>query len=233
MKTLNYISILLLAVTISACGQTNSKDNTVNGIKYNEKNLTAPTDNSTAGENYNNGYHAFQSGDYRTAIKYYRKAIGLDPKFVDAYDNCGISYRRLGNLDSAAYFYKESIKINPKTSIAHGNLAIVYTEKGDLENAIKEYEEIAKYNPNDPETPYGIAGIYLKAGQNDKALIAAKKAVELFEKYQPQYVGDAYYYVGLSYLRLNDKKNAKEYMQKAIQKGTSIPADIRVQLEAK
>jgi tetratricopeptide (TPR) repeat protein len=230
MKTTNFLSTLVLAISMTACGQTNSKDSTKDGIKYDEKQLSSPTTNLTAAEYYNKGYKAFHSGDYHNAIKLYRKAIELDPKYTDAYDNCGISYRRIGNLDSAAYFYKESIKINPKAAIAHGNLAIIYEEKGQLENAINEYEEITKYNPNDPEAPYGIAGVYLQSGQYEKALASAKKSAELFEKYQPQYVGDAYYYVGLSYLRLNDKINAKEYIQKAINKGTSVSAEIKAQL---
>lgn len=224
MKIKNYISVFTLIVAVSAYGQTNG--NTKDGIKYDEKALTSPTGNMTAAENYNNGYKAFHSGDYHKAISYYRKAIQLDPKYTDAYDNCGIAYRRLGNLDSAAYFYKESIKINPKAMIAHGNLAIVYTEQGKLQEAIKEYEEISKNNPNDPEAPYGIAGVYLQAKQYDKALVSAKRSAELFEKFQPQYVGDAYYYIGLSYLYLNDKQNAKEFFQKAKQKGTQVPAPI-------
>lgn len=217
---------MTLTVSITTFGQTISRGETKDGIKYDEKALNSPTDKLTAAENYNNGYLAFQTGNYNKAIRYYRKAIQFDPKYTDAYDNCGLSYRRLNKLDSAAYFYKESIKINPKALIAHANLAIVYSEQGKLEEAIKEYEEISKYNPNDPEAPYGIAGIYLQAKQYDKALTAAKRSAELFEKYQPMYVGDAYYYVGLSYLYLNDKKNAKEYIQKAKQKGTQVPSDI-------
>ena len=223
----NYISILSLTVSISVCGQTNTNENNKDGIKFNERPPNSSTDNLSAKENYNIGYKAFHSEDYRKAISYYRKAIQLDPKFSDAMDNCGIAYRRLGNLDSAAYFYKESIKINPEGMVAHGNLAIIYSHQGKYEDAIKEYEEISKYNPNDPEAPYGIAGVYLIAKQYDKALISAKKSVELFEKYAPKYVGDAYYYVGLSYLKLNDKSNAKDYFQKAIEKGTSVSADLK------
>ncbi len=232
MKIINY-SFTLLIILIISCGQADRKANTKDEIKYDEKPLTAPTEILTAAENYNNGYMAFQSNNYNKAIEFYRKAILLDPNFIDAYDNCGLSYRRLGNLDSAAYFYKASIKIDPTAVIAHGNLAIVYSEKGDLENAIKEYEEISKYHPNDPEASYGIAGIYLHSKQYDKALISAKKSAELFEKYAPEYVGDAYYYVGLSYFKLNDKKNAIKFMQKAIQKGTQVPKDILSELGLK
>lgn len=226
MKIQTYIPFLIFSVSLISCGQTKSNDNSNDGIKFDEKPLAAPTDNSTAADNYNKGYKAFHSDDYKKAIKYYRKAIELDPKYIDAYDNCGIAYRRIGSLDSAAYFYKKSIEINPKASISHGNLAVVYSEQGKLQEAIKEYEEIAKYNPNDPEAPYGIAGIYIQMEKYDKALPIAKKSAELFEKYQPEYVGDAYYYVGLSYLYLRDKKNAKIYIEKASKKGTQVPLEI-------
>jgi len=226
MKKPTFISLLILSVSLSGCGQTNSNENSKDDIKFNEQAQTSPTKNLTAAENYSKGYNAFHSDDYIKAIKYYRKAIKQDPNYIDAYDNCGVAYRRMGNLDSAAYYYKKSIQINPKTSIAHGNLAIVYTEQGKLQEAIQEYGEISKYNPNDPEAPYGIAGLYIQMKQYDKALPIAKKSAELFEKYQPQYVGDAYYYVGLSYLYLKENKNAKEYFYKAIQKGTQVPQDI-------
>lgn len=229
MKKVNYY-IIISSIIISACGQTNTRKAPQDGIIYDEKAVVAPTENMTAMDNYNAGYKAFQVEDYQKAIKLYRKAILLDPKYVDTYDNCGLSYRRLGNLDSAAYFYKKSIEIKPSGQIAHGNLAIVYSTKGEHENAIKEYKEISKYNPNDPEAPYGIAGIYLDLKQYNKALVSAQKAVELFQKYQPQYVGDAYYYVGLCYLNLNNKSKAKEFMERAAREGTPVPGDIKTNL---
>jgi tetratricopeptide (TPR) repeat protein len=196
------------------------------GIKYGEKSVIASTTNTVAAESYNNGYAAFKARDYKKAVSCYRKAIALDPKYVDAYDNCGLAYRRLGNLDSAIYYYKESIKLYPKGTVSHGNLAFVYSEKKEHENALKEFDEITKYNPNDPEAPYGKAGVYLDMGQFEKALAAAKQSAQLFEKFHPQYAGDAYYYIGLSYYQLKDRPSAKVYMQKAIDKGTKPPAPI-------
>ena len=233
MKKLNSYIIISTIIIISACGQTNTRKVQKDGIIYNEKAVVAPTENMTAMENYNAGYKAFQAENYKKAISFYKQAISLDSKYVDAYDNCGLSYRRLGNLDSAAYFYKKSIEINPSGQIAHGNLAIVYSTKGENENAIKEYKEISKYNPNDPEAPYGIAGIYLDLKQYDKALVFALKAVKLCEKYQPRYIGDAYYYVGLCYLNLNNKDEANEFMQRAILAGTPVPKEIKIKLGLK
>lgn len=231
---MNYYACILLLLTMSSARGLSQTSSAVkapeSGIKYGEKGKVARSANPLAVENYNSGYKAFKARDYKTAVAHYRQAIALDADYVDAYDNCGLAYRRLGNIDSAVYFYKASIALYPKGSTAHGNLALLYSEKKEHAKALKEFDELAKCNPNDPEAPYGKAGVYLDMGKYDKALASAKRSVTLFEKYHPQYAGDAYYYVGLAYFQLHDKVNAKLYMQKAIEKGTKPPVPILAEL---
>ena len=138
---------------ITSCGQ----DNKNNGdTRFEKKALSSPTTREDASQFYNDGYKAFHSNDFPKAIDLYKKAIAIDPQFTDAYDNCGLSYRRLGNLDSAEIYYKKSTALNPKAMIAHANLAIVYIDKGNLDAAMNEYNEIKKYNPNIYEFPMTI-----------------------------------------------------------------------------
>lgn len=231
MKKINCISAIFLLISILGYGQINTNVNSAGGTLLIEQPISYTSDNVNAFKNYELGHEAFKLGNLKKAIKHYRKAIELDQNHIDAYDNCGLSYRRLGKLDSAIYYYKKSIEINPKGTIPHGNLAIVYSIQGKYQEAINEFEEIAKYNPNDPESPYGIAGIYIQMEQYDKALPIAKKSAELYEKYQPQYVGDAYYYIGISYYYLKQKNKAKDYLHKAIQYGTQVPDEILKNIE--
>ncbi len=114
-------------------------ERTTDSIPYIEEPLTAPTKNPWAEMHYDKGYDAFHAGDYRKAIRHYQRAIELDPKFIDAYDNCGVCYRRLGDLNSAVNLYRELIKINPKGNVAHSNLAVVYALRGMTDKAIREY----------------------------------------------------------------------------------------------
>lgn len=173
-------------------------------IPYIEEPLTAPTKNPWSEMHYDKGYDAFHSGDYRKAIRYYRRAIEIDPKFVYAYDNCGVCYRRLGDLNSAANLYRESIRIYPKGNVAHANLAVVYALRGMTDEAKREYEEITKNDPQNPEAPYGLTVAYLKSGMPGKALESPKRSLKLCERYQPQGVGGARCYVGQTCLGLND-----------------------------
>ena len=205
---------------LTSCGQNNKNSG---DTRFVEKALSSPTTKEDARQFYNDGYRAFHSNDFPKAIDLYKKAIAIDPQYADAYDNCGLSYRRLGNLDSAETYYKKSINLNPKAMIAHANLAIVYTDKGNLNAALNEYNEIKKYNSNDPEAFYGAADIYFRMENVDKALENSLKALELYNPTNPQYAGDAEFYVGLAYYKKQDKQKAKTYMLKAMQHGTQVP----------
>lgn len=194
-----YIKHLIFGFTFfpffASCGQDNKN---YGDTRFEEKALSSPTTKENARQFYNDGYKAFHSSDFPKAIELYKKAIAIDPQYIDAYDNCGLSYRRLGNLDSAAVYYKKSFKLNPKAMIAHANLAIVYTGKGNFEAALNEYNEIKKNNPGDPEAFYGAASIYFQMENIEKALENSLKALELYNTSYPQYAGDAEYYVGLA-----------------------------------
>jgi tetratricopeptide (TPR) repeat protein len=48
------------------------------------------------------------------AINEYDKAIKIDPKYVDAYNNKGNALSDLGRIEEAIIEYDEAIKIDPK-----------------------------------------------------------------------------------------------------------------------
>lgn len=160
--------------------------------------------------------------DTDLAIKYYLKAIEIDPKYIQAYDNIGKSYRMLEEYDLAIKFYKKSVEIFPYGNIARGNLAVVYQLLNQYNNAIYEYKTLIDMQPNDPEGYYGIASIYLSQAQEVKelelALINAKKALDLYKKNPPNYIGDSYALVGIIYYNLGNKQKAKKYIQIAKEK---------------
>jgi tetratricopeptide (TPR) repeat protein len=46
------------------------------------------------------------------AISNYKKAISIDPDFVEVYFNLGTTFQELGQLDNAVKYYKKAIEIN-------------------------------------------------------------------------------------------------------------------------
>ena len=147
------------------------------------------------------------------------KAIKIEPKFVQAIDNLGKVYRILEKYDLAEKYYKKSIEIFPNGSTAHQNLAVVYDRQGRYNEEVEEYKKVIKINSQDPEGYFGLAKTYLyRTNEIDLALKNALKALELYKKNPPNYIGDGYQLVGLIYYYSGDETNAKKYIQIAKEK---------------
>ncbi|MGE5280391.1 MAG: tetratricopeptide repeat protein [Deltaproteobacteria bacterium] len=52
-------------------------------------------------------------GDYDAAIRHFKQAIGLDPKYVEAYYNMGVTYLRAGAREEARRAFEELLELNP------------------------------------------------------------------------------------------------------------------------
>ena len=60
------------------------------------------------------GERANESGDYKKAIKCYKKAITIKPKHLEAYHNLGVSYFNLGEKSKAKKYFKLYDKLNER-----------------------------------------------------------------------------------------------------------------------
>ncbi|MCM8796218.1 MAG: tetratricopeptide repeat protein [Candidatus Omnitrophica bacterium] len=97
---------------------------------------------------------------YKEAIREFRKATTLNPKFVDAYFNLGISYSSINDLKNAILAYRNALEVNPKHAYSHWNLAVVLEKVGDLRGAIKHWEKYLELTPkvfSNPEIERYIA----------------------------------------------------------------------------
>jgi len=63
-----------------------------------------------------------KTGDIQNAIRYYKKTIRKDPRFLYAYNNLGSLYAELGEFDKAEQFWKKTLKIDPNNIEARENL---------------------------------------------------------------------------------------------------------------
>jgi len=61
----------------------------------------------------------FANGSSSLAVTYYKKAIQLDPKYVDAYNNLGNVYlRSMNDPNHALPYYQEATKLDPTYGFA-------------------------------------------------------------------------------------------------------------------
>tara|TARA_Y100001936_G_scaffold254154_1_gene325882 strand:- start:16423 stop:16827 length:405 start_codon:yes stop_codon:yes gene_type:complete len=72
------------------------------------------------------------------AIQDYDKAIKLNPKYADAYNNRGVAYSDKGQVNRATHDLNMAIELNPKSAATYYNRGIAYRKKGELNRAIQD-----------------------------------------------------------------------------------------------
>ena len=80
-----------------------------------------------------------ESGDFHSAIHYYRQVLTVNPNDSRALNNIGSSLWQLGDGESAVDAYRKAITLEPSSSEPHVNLGTAYYEYGDMASARKEY----------------------------------------------------------------------------------------------
>ncbi|MEH2338683.1 tetratricopeptide repeat protein [Nostoc sp.] len=60
----------------------------------------------------------------------YRKAIQIDPNYVNAHVNLGFTLQAQGKLDEAITAYRKAIQIDPNYVNAHNNLETALKAQG-------------------------------------------------------------------------------------------------------
>ena len=152
-----------------------------------------PTENLEAYNYYLEGnynyWRAVASGDNKTSIKLYEKAIGLDPEFALAYTGiakCLLDQFWLYNnhtqnviLESKKAIDK-AFKIDPDLPDAHLALGIYYYY-GYLKysEALEQFELILKDQPNNSEILMWIAAVYRRMGNLELAKSYFEQALDL------------------------------------------------------
>ncbi len=68
---------------------------------------------------------AMQEQKFDQALKHLRKAIEIDPGFVEAYNNLGVRLAKEGKMQDAAEQFLAASKLDPHSTIARENLRIV------------------------------------------------------------------------------------------------------------
>ncbi|NIM91555.1 MAG: tetratricopeptide repeat protein [Candidatus Aminicenantes bacterium] len=127
----------------------------------------------------NLGVAWYEKGDYEKAIKYYMKAVELNPDFFEAYNNLGVSYAKQGNYSQAIKCYKKATKKELNYATPFSNLGVAFYRLGYLDRAIKYFEKAIEVDPNYKRAYHYKVVVLLKKGDRKKALKFLRKIRKL------------------------------------------------------
>lgn len=161
--------------------------------------------NAEALKLYYEGEQLGKKDKYEKAIACYKKAVALDPEFAFAWDNMGMAYRKMMNLDEALKCYKKSLEIDPYGTMPLQNSAIVYELKKDYKNAGDTYLKLIEMEPDNAEGYYGAGRAFYFNEEYDKGCDYMFKAYVIYSETRSPYLKDAENVLNAFYADLKEK----------------------------
>lgn len=151
--------------------------------------------------------------EFAKAAEAYENFINFNPKNAsDAYLHLGVCRIELGQFENATIALQEALKEKAQDIKINYYLAQAYQKANQYEKAEEVYKFLAQLSPEEAGTYYRtILIMYDTAGQNEKAIEAAKKIIELKPGSEPDV-----HNLGLMYMKLKRYDEAIETFHKAL-----------------
>lgn len=233
------ISVVLLIFTISAmwtwtgaAGSESADSTLTKGMKALEAGRTEDAikifSTLIAGEPrpeyfFYRGYAFSAQGMDGSAIQDFTKAIAAKPDEAVYYLQRGFAFQSTGMYEKAVEDFSKTLELNPDNKSAPGYRARAYLNLGKVEEAYQDLIRAIELSPRDGDL-YRLRGNVLSiAGRNDLAVKDFEQAIEL----KPNDAA-AYNNCGVALGHLRKRREAKDYLVKAIEIATSIPSTVKI-----
>jgi tetratricopeptide (TPR) repeat protein len=154
-----------------------------------------------------------RSGDFESALDAYDEAITMDPTYVAAYYNRGLTYVNLGALDLALEDFNQVLALDPDYVPAYRQRAQIHARRGHLERALADYDAALGRSPDDAVLYNDRANIYYRLNLYDRAIENYDEALRL----DPDYI-EAYLNRGLARVAQDDAVGALEDYNRALRR---------------
>lgn len=152
---------------------------------------------------------------YEKAEADFLRSMELNP-VASIYNNLGVLYYRMGNMDNAIKYYTEAIKLNEQEPVYHENIGLAYEKKQDDEKALACFEQAVSLE-KELGTYLNRIGLYYYKRENDN------KAIEYYKRALEKEPGNSVYAenMALAYEQLGQDDDAEQIYRAIVQKDHS------------
>jgi protein O-mannosyl-transferase len=142
------------------------------------KHALALDDKSSFAHN-NLGLALAKRGALEEAINELRRAVEVDPAFVEAFTNLGNFLAQRGARGEAIVYLRRALQIDPAFANAHNTLGNVLADTGALDEAIEHFRKALQSKPQSAMTHYNLARVLAKRGDMEEAIAQYREALEI------------------------------------------------------
>lgn len=149
---------------------------------------------------HNRGYGKWLRGQFADAVADYSSAINVGiarharraltaSNLASMYQNRGVAYEDLGDLERAAIDFTRCIQLHPERSAYHVNRGLVYLKRNMHSEAISDLDEALFLDPLNPQTRVNRAFASYQMDDYDAAVRDYTRALYLKPEYIPALIG--------------------------------------------
>lgn len=151
---------------------------------------------------YQKALESAQAGNRKAAIEQLKQAISAYPNFMLAYNEMGVQYMKLNDLNKADEALRSALKISPDAAMPLLNHGIVLALMGKFDPAVTELEHSLKQREQSANGHFYLGQALANLGRFDEAAQHLSRAVEL----GGDEMKDAHRFLGVIYLRRGDRE---------------------------
>jgi len=134
---------------------------------------------------YSMGAVYLNNNNLDEAVRFFNKALSLDPRHYQSLNALGLVHSMKGDLREAEKSFLKCLEVSPNFMEAHNNLGMIYQEMGFLDKAEEEFKRVIA----DPTYAskelayYNLARLYTMRQNWETALFYADKAIQANARY--------------------------------------------------
>ena len=128
-------------------------------VQFQSANRASGYDSSTPSAHFHSslGWALRTAGYFDEAIVHHRKALELDPDFIDAHMSLGTLLLLSGDSDGALEHFRETVRIDPKFVRGYIQIANVHMSRGEVSASITPLRTAHQLAPDDPKMTHTLA----------------------------------------------------------------------------
>jgi tetratricopeptide (TPR) repeat protein len=150
--------------------------------------------------------------EYSGAIRWYDKAIKIDPNNASAWTNKGLALAKIGKHNGAIECFDKALGIDPNNILALNNKGISLHRLKKHNGAIEYYDKALQVDPNNVLAWTNKGAALAKIGKHEEAIENFDKALQVDPNNPYAWTNKGYVLHGLG-----KYKEAIEYYDKALQ----------------